>query len=183
MPKKSSAPDENDSVLVEGIETRIFVVRGQKVMLDSDLAELYGVETRVLKQAVRRNLDRFPEDFMLVLTLEEATGLLRSRSQTVTLKRGQNVKYPPYVFTEHGAVMLASILNSPVAIAASIQVVRAFVRLRSILAEHQELAQRLQALERETKSNFKAVFDLIEKYLKATPAARRRIGFLTGKEN
>ena len=79
--------------------------------------------------------------------------------------------------------MLASILNSPVAIAASIQVVRAFVRLRSILAEHQELAQRLQALERETKSNFKAVFDLIEKYLKATPAARRRIGFLTGKEN
>jgi phage regulator Rha-like protein len=182
MPKKSSAPDESNLVLVEGIETQIFVVRGQKVMLDSDLAELYGVETRVLKQAVRRNPGRFPSDFMLVLSIDEATSLLASRSQSVTLKRGQNVKYAPYAFTEHGAVMLASILNSPIAIEASIQVVRAFVRLRSILAEHQELARRLEALEKDTKTNFKAVFDLIEKYLKAAPKEQRQMGFLAEKK-
>ena len=120
--------------------------------------------------------------FLRVLSVEEAKALLASRSQTVILKRGQNVKYAPYVFTEHGAVMLASILNSPIAIEASIQVVRAFVRMRSILAEHQELARRLEALEKDTKNNFKAVFDLIEKYLKATPKERRQIGFLGEKK-
>jgi hypothetical protein len=114
---------------LEAIESRIFVLRGHRVMLDRDLAELYGVQTKALNQAVKRNSDRFPEDFMFKLTMEEAALSLASRSQIVTLNRGQNVKYAPHVFTEQRAVMLANVLKSPVAIRASIQVVRAFVRL------------------------------------------------------
>ena len=181
MPKKSSAPDESKLALVEGIETRILSLHGHKVMLDSDLAELYGVSTKALNQAVKRNLSRFPRDFMFRLVPEETIELNRSQIVTGSQKH-RDPRFPPYAFTEHGVVMLATILNSPIAIEASLQVVRAFVRLRSVLAEHQELARRLEALEKDTKTNFKAVFDLIEKYLKASPKERRRIGFLTGKE-
>jgi len=117
-------------------------------MLDRDLAELFGVETRALNQAVSRNGDRFPDDFMFQLTLDEGKAVLLSRSQIVTLKRGSNLKYRPYAFTEHGTVMLANILRSSVAVRASIQVVRAFVHLRQMLAANQDLARKVEALER-----------------------------------
>jgi phage regulator Rha-like protein len=166
----------------DSIERQIYIVRGEKVMLDSDLAELYGVETRTLNQAVKRNRKRFPEDFIFRLSISEARELLASRSQTVTLKRGQNIKYAPYVFTEHGAVMLASVLNSPVAIAASIQVVRAFVRLRSILAAHKELAKKLEALEKKTDAKFQVVFELIKKYIEPKSRPLPKIGYRTDKD-
>ena len=117
-------------------------------MLDRDLAKLYRVETRAVNQAVKRNQDRFPEDFMFQLTSEEAEAVLPSRSQIVILKRGKNIKYLPYAFTEHGVVMLANVLKSGVAIRASIQVVRAFVHLRQFLATNQQLARKIEALRR-----------------------------------
>jgi hypothetical protein len=165
---------------MDHIEQRVLYIRGQKVMLDSDLAALYGVQTKVLNQAVKRNRDRFPEDFMFQLTGDEALSL---RSQFVTSK-GMGPggrRYLPYVFTEHGAVMLASVLNSSAAFEASIKVVRAFVRLRSILIVHKELASRLESLESKTDTKFKVVFDLISKYLKSDRKRRGgKIGFDTG---
>lgn len=176
--KKQSSKTITALAPIERIEEHILVIRGQKVMLDSDLAGLYSVETRVLNQAVKRNLDRFPADFMFQLTAEETESL---RSQFVTLKkgRGQHRKYLPYVFTEHGAVMLASVLNSSIAIEASIQVVRAFVRLRSILAAHKEFARRLEALEKQTKQNFEVVFKLISQIIAEEEKPKRKIGFET----
>jgi phage regulator Rha-like protein len=129
-------------ISIELIEQRIFVIRGQKVMLDADLAQLYGVSTKRLNEQVKRNRDRFPDDFMFRLSSEEGELILASRSQIATLKRGQNLKYAPYAFTEHGAIMAANVLNSVVAVHASIQVVRAFARLREITATHKELAQK-----------------------------------------
>src|SRR5262249_20750310 len=131
---------------VERIEQTILVIRGQKVILDAELAKLYGVTTKRLNEQVRRNPDRFPDDFRFQLTAQEWEAL---RSQIATLKpgRGKYRKYLPYVFTEHGAVMAANVLSSPIAIAASIQVVRAFVRLRQMFATHAELAQKLKELE------------------------------------
>lgn len=163
---------------LEQIEERIYLIRGQKVMLDSDLAELYGVLTKNLNRAVRRNLDRFPPDFMFQLTEEEAEAL---RFQIGTLKtgRGQHRKYLPYVFTEHGAVMLASVLNSPIAVEASIQVVRAFVRLRSVLAAHKELARQLKALEKKTDYKFTVVFKLLAQIIGEEEKPKRKIGFET----
>src|SRR4030043_2261531 len=149
---------------LEVIEQRILLIRGQKVMLDRDLAHLYGVTTKVLNQAVKRHEDRFPEDFMFQLTMEEAKiwcteirggGL---RSQIVTLKRGQHIKYRPYAFTEHGILMLSSVLNSEQAIKVNIEIMRAFVRLRQILASHKELAKRLDELEKKYDAQFKVVF-------------------------
>lgn len=161
------------------IEQRILLLRGQKVMLAHDLAELYGVTTKRLNEQVRRNKQRFPADFMFQLSAKEVANL---RSQFATSKEGRGGRrYPPYAFTEHGAVMLASVLNSPVAIQASIQVVRAFVRLRSILAAHKELAKKLDALEQKTDSKFKVVFELIAKYLKPEQKKFTRIGFSTDK--
>src|ERR1051326_6317677 len=166
MPKKKEPPQPAKAIApIEAVEDKIFILRGQKVMLDSDLADLYGVETRTLNQAVKRNINRFPQDFLFQLTREEAQALLRSRSQSVILKRGKNVKYAPYAFTEHGAVMLATILRSQTAIDASIHVVRAFVRMRSILAAHRELAKQLERLEKNTDARFKAVFNMIKKLM------------------
>jgi ORF6N domain len=183
MPKKkiSSKSGQTGAITTYTmVEQRILFIRGQKVMLDSDLGQLYGVSTRVLNQAVKRNLKHFPEDFMFRLTLEEANEILASRSQIVILKRGQNVKYAPYAFSEHGAVMLASVLNSKIAVSASIQVVRAFVRLRSILGAHKELAKKLESLDRKTDRKFKVVFELISKYLKSSEnSSKKQIGFKT----
>lgn len=165
----------------EELADRIVTVRGRRVMLDVDLAAVYGVEPKRLNEQVKRNRARFPDDFLLELTLEEAQTVLASRSQIATLKpavrsRGRNLKYAPNAFTEHGAVMLAAVLNSPVAIAASIEVVRAFVRLRSVVAMHQELAQKVEALEGKFDRQFAVVFDAIRQLMKpaASPA---RIGF------
>ena len=153
------------------------IVRGHKVLIDSDLAELYGVTTKVLNQGVKRNLSRFPDDFMFQLTWEEANALLRS--QTVTLKQGQNVKYRPKVFTEQGVAMLSSVLRSERAVQVNIAIMRAFVRLREMLSTHKELASKLEELERKYDSQFRVVFDAIRQ-LMVQPAAdtpKPRIGF------
>jgi hypothetical protein len=184
MPKKKT--DSRSLIPLEVIERRIFVLRGHRVMLDRDLAELYGVETRALNQAVKRNRDRFPEDFMFTLSMDEAAAVLASRSQIVTLKRGHNVKYAPHVFTEHGAVMLANVLSSPVAVRASIQVVRAFVRLRQMLATNDDLARKIEALERKVgkhDADLQAILDMLRKLLQPPPVPPRRpIGFVGGGE-
>jgi|CXWL01.1.fsa_nt_gi hypothetical protein len=129
------------------IESVIIVARGHRVLLAADLARIYGVETRVLNQAVKRNGEKFPEDFMFRLTRDEAESLVRSRSQSVILKRGQNIKFLPYVFTEHGAIMAANVLNSPHAVQMSVFVIRAFVRLRHVVTTHKALAGKLAELE------------------------------------
>jgi phage regulator Rha-like protein len=129
-------------------------------MLDRDLAKLYGVETRVLLQSMRRNLNRFPSDFMFQLSAEESTAL---RSQIVTLKggRGQHRKYLPYVFTEQGVAMLSSVLRSERAVQVNIEIMRAFVRLREMIATHKDLARKLEALEKKYDAQFRVVFDAI----------------------
>jgi len=164
------------------IERRIYLIRGQKVMLDSDLAELYEVPTKVLNQAVRRNARRFPEDFMFQLTAEEAESL---RSQIVTLKptgRGRHRKYLPYVFTEQGVAMLSSVLNSERAIEANIVIMRAFVRLREMMLSNDELNRKINALERKYDEKFKVVFTALRKLIAAPEKPRREIGFKTNKQ-
>ncbi len=167
------------------IESRIYIVRGHKVLLYSDLAELYGVPTKVFNQAVKRNRQRFPEDFMFRLTLEEGRHLEALRSQTVTLKRGQHRKYAPYVFTEQGIAMLSSVLNSERAILVNIAIIRTFVRLRQLLASHEELARQLDELrwrQEEHGQQIQAVFETIQHLIEA-PAdePKRRIGFPTSR--
>ena len=141
------------TIPMERVENWILSIRGHRVMLDADLAELYGVPTKRLNEAVRRNAARFPEDFMFQLNWEEARKL--SRSRFVTLKRGQNPKYRPYVFTEQGVAMLSSVLRSKRAIAVNIAVMRAFVQLRAIAYSHAELSRRLEELERRSEAQFK----------------------------
>ena len=160
------------------IEHSILLLRGEKVMLDVVLARLYGVPAKVLNQAVKRNAGRFPSDFMFQLTTEEAELL---RSQTVTLDggRGKHRKYLPYVFTEQGVAMLSSVLRSVRAVQVNIEIMRAFVRLRSILASHALLARRLETIERRYDGQFKVVFDAIRKLMAAPDAPCRRIGFRT----
>ena len=131
---------------VERIQRSILALRGQRVLLDSDLARLYGVSTKRLNEQVKRNLRKFPEDFVFQLTSSEAEAVQRSRSHNATLKRGQNVKYLPYAFTEHGAIQAANVLSSNTAVEMSVQVVRAFVRLREILASNVALAHKLDEL-------------------------------------
>ena len=169
---------------VEIIARTIYLIRGSKVMLDSDLAELYQVPTKVLNQAVRRNLDRFPEDFMFQLTAEEVE---RSRSQIANLNsgRGQNIKYRPYAFTEHGAIQAANVLNSPRAIAMGVYVVRAFVQLRELLASNTALARKLNELEGKLKNHDEAIAAILSaiRDLMHTPAPKRRgIGFTANIE-
>lgn len=132
-------------VPADSVESRILTLRGQKVILDSDLAAIYGVTTKRLNEQVKRNAKRFPADFMFRLSRDEAEALVRSRSQNATLKRGQNIKFLPYVFTENGAVMAANVLNSPQAVRMSVFVVRAFIRMRELLSG--SLATELKKLE------------------------------------
>jgi hypothetical protein len=133
--------------LKKPLESLILTVRGRTVLLDADLAEIYGVPTKVFNQAVKRNPERFPNDFCFRLTLEEAEALLRSRSQFVTLKRGHNLKYRPQAFTEHGAIMAATILNSSEAVAMSVFVVRAFMLMREQLAANADILKRLAEID------------------------------------
>ncbi len=151
------------------VARRISYVRGHRVMLDGDLAELYGVSVKRLNEQVKRNRDRFPEDFLVRLTQDEVDAMDASRSQIATLKRGRNRKYSPCAFTEHGAVMLASVLNSPIAVHASIHVVRAFIHLRQILASHRDLARKMEELEMRYDGQFKVVFDAIRGLMEETP--------------
>jgi phage regulator Rha-like protein len=173
------------SVPARSLECCIYLIRGYKVMFDADLANLYHVPTKVLNQAVKRNLDRFPEDFMFEITSQEATAL---RSQVVTLKqggekgRGQHRKYAPYVFTEHGIAMLSSVLRSKRAIQMNIQIVRAFIRMREMLIEHKNLAGRVDKLESAEKRHVAVInllADEIQEMRNPPEPAKRRIGFRT----
>ena len=180
---------------VESISLSIAALRGQRVILDSDLAALYGVETKRFNEQVKRNAARFPVDFMFQLTPEESDSL---RSQIATLKtgRGQHRKYLPYVFTEHGAIMAAMVLNSPRAVEVSVYVVRAFVRLREAALQHKDLAQQLAELQdkteslamshdtfsRNTRAQLKQVFDALRELTipsEPPPPPKRPIGFVT----
>ncbi len=166
----------------ERIESRIFLLRGQKIMLSFHLAELYEVEPRAIVQAVKRNIDRFPEDFMFQLTWEETDNLkshfVTSRSQSVILKRGLNIKYLPYAFTEQGVAMLSSVLRSRRAVRVNVEIMRTFVRLRQMLATHADLARKLTSLERKYDTQFKVVFDAIrELMIPPEPKKKRPIGF------
>ena len=160
---------------IERIEKAIYLIRGEKVMLDRELAALYGVATKALKQAVRRNIDRFPEDFMFVLS---ATEFEDWRSQFVTSKADRKgLRYPPMAFTEHGILMLSSVLNSKRAIQVNIEIMRAFVRLRQMLASNAELSRRLDELESKYDRQFKVVFDAIRQLMSPPAISRKQIGF------
>ena len=163
------------AISTQQIEGCIFLIRGQKVMLDSDLADLYGVETKALKRAVRRNRARFPEDFMFPLTNQE---FIRLRCQNGTSKTGRGgSRYLPYAFTEQGVAMLSGVLTSPRAIKVNVEIMRAFVRLRKILASHAELARKLEALEKKYDSQFKVVFEAIRQLMAAPERPPKKIGF------
>ena len=164
-------------IRVERVEQTIVRIRDEKVILDADLAKLYGVSTQAFEQQVKRNRERFPEDFMFQLTIEEARSAERSRSQIATLKRGQNLKYRPLAFTEHGAIMAANVLNSKRAVQVSVQIVRAFIRLRQILASNEELARKLNDLEKKYDHQFKIVFDAIRELMTPPPSGIKPIGF------
>jgi len=170
-------------ITIEGLAQRILLIRGQKVMLDADLAELYGVPTKRFNEQVKRNIGRFPLDFMFQLTGEEHEAL---RSQFATSNSGRGGRrYAPYAFTEHGAIMAATILNSPKAIEMSVFIVRAFVQLREMLSSHKELAAKLEALEQKVGSHDQAIAGLIDaiRQLMAPPEQKKRpIGFTAKAE-
>jgi hypothetical protein len=159
---------------VTSVERRILSIRGQRVLLDADLAALYGVSTRVLNQAVKRNRDRFPEDFMFRLTAPEKAEAITNCDHLRPLRFSPSL---PHAFTEHGAIMLASVLSTPVAVQASVQVVRAFVRLREILAANKDLARKLEELEKRYDAQFRVVFDAIRQLMAPPERPRRSIGF------
>ena len=170
----------------QALIARIHSIRGHKVMLASDLAVLYGVETRALVQAVKRNLERFPADFAFQLTEQELTSL---RSQFVILDeatsqlqgRGRYAKYVPYAFTEQGVAMLSSVLKSKQAVQVNVEIMRAFVRLRGLIGHNRQLARRLDDLESRYDQQFKVVFDAIRELMTPpAPAPKRRIGFVSG---
>jgi len=191
--KKSRNNESETMVPMERIEGAIYYIRGNKIMLDRDLAMLYGVETRTLVQAVKRNSDRFPEDFMFQLTKEELENWRSqfvtsnqncSRSQTVILKRGQNIKYKPYAFTEQGVAMLASVLRSPQAAKINIEIVRAFIRLRETLASNKGLTKELKEVKEfvlkksnKTDREFRRIWQAIEKLTNPPKKDERKIGF------
>ena len=160
---------------LERIERSILLIRGEKVMLDADLAEIYGVPTKRLNEQVRRNPGRFPPDFMFQLTDAEAK-TLRSQFATSNAGRGGR-RYRPFAFTEHGALMLANVLNSERAAQTSVQVVRAFVRLRQLLATNAGLSRQFAALEKKYDAQFKIVFDAIRQLMTPPEPKRREIGF------
>lgn len=170
--------DNKPVISVERIETYIYLIRGQKVMLDSDLAELYGVETKVLKRAVKRNSQRFPNDFMFQLNNQEVISL---RCQIGTSKTGHGgSRYLPFAFTEQGVAMLSGVLTNPRAIRVNIEIMRAFIRLRQLLASHKELARKLTELEgqlRDHDEQIQAIFDAIRQLMTQPEAPRKKIGF------
>ncbi len=174
----------NSIVPVAQIERKIYLIRGQKVMLDSDLAELYGVTAGRLNEQVKRNIKRFPYDFMFQLSKDEAAFI---RSQIATLKagRGHHRKYLPYVFTEQGVAMLSSVLSSERAIDVNIAIMRAFVKLREMIVSHKDLAKRLDDIEKKYDAQFRVVFDAIRELMSPpVKTLKRKIGFRrAGEEN
>ena len=165
----------------ENLASLVLFLRGDKVLLDTDLASLYGVETKALNQAVTRNRDRFPDDFMFRLSPEEAEAVRRLRSQNVTLKRGRHSKYLPRAFTEQGVAMLSSVLRSPRAAQVNIAIMRTFVQLRRLMDTNRDLARKIEALEKRYDEQFAVVFDAIKQLIASDQAQKaqpkRRIGF------
>lgn len=171
-------------------EQHILILRGHRIMLSSHLANLYQVQPKILLQAVKRNLERFPPDFMFQLTWEELATFFPSlvsvqstanpRSQFVTLESGSNIKYLPYAFTEQGIAMLSSVLRSPRAIQVNIEIMRAFVKLRQLLAGNVELAKKMEAMEQKYDGQFRVVFDAIRELMNPSPSSlKQKIGFRT----
>jgi hypothetical protein len=187
------APTSSVVAAADRIERAILVLRGHKVMLDTDLAALYGVAVKALNQAVLRNSERFPQDFMFQLTRDEvqslrsqtvildagpgAAGSLRSQDVTLDTGRGRHRKYLPYAFTEQGVAMLSSVLRSPRAVRVNVEIMRAFVRLRAIVASTADLARRLDAMEKTYDGRFKVVFAAIRGLMAPLERPQRRIGF------
>ena len=191
MPKRKSITSSSQQLVpVETIADKIFLIRGQKVMLDADLAQLYDVATKALNRAVKRNQDRFPDDFMFQLTAQEAKllrfhfGTSNLESQSGTSKPGRGGRrYLAYAFTEQGVAMLSSVLNSKRAVQVNIAIMRAFVRLRELLATHKDLARKLAAMEKKYDAQFKVVFDAIRNLMTPVPLpAKRQIGFVPPEE-
>lgn len=179
-PVRRSA-EQSVSLPEERIEKSILLIRDQKVLLDTDLAELYEVKTKALTQAVRRNLRRFPEDFMFQLSPEEFEIL---RSQFATSSSWGGRRYPPYAFTEQGVAMLSSVLHSERAVQVNVEIMRTFVKLRRMLTANLELARKLDLLEKKYDSQFKVVFEAIRQLMVPAPQqpGSRRIGFARGGE-
>jgi hypothetical protein len=203
--KKKSASNLTPAALIpEQLAPLVIRLRRENVILDSDIAELYGVETKVLNQAVKRNIERFPADFMFQLSPEEEENLrsqivtsrsgvipsrsqiatlnthkTSSRSQSVTLKRGQNIKYLPYAFTEQGVAMLSSVLRSSRAVEVNIAIMRNFVQLRSLMQSNKLLAEKIEKLEEKYDQNFQIVFDAINQLIAADEIPSKELGFHT----
>lgn len=168
MSEKITIPDE---VIIN----KIYVIRGQKVMLDRDLAELYGVETKQLKRQVRRNIGRFPSSFMFELTKEENEEL---RSQIGTLKQGAHFKYSPFVFTEHGILMLSSVLNSELAVKMSVQIIETFVQLRKLANNYDEIMNKINQMESRNNDQFSEIYEVLQRLLsKPEEKPRTQIGY------
>lgn len=190
-PAKKAAPKASNHTLIpEQLAPLLIRLRRENVILDSEIAKLYGVEVRSLNQAVRRNIERFPADFMFQLTDEELQTLKsqsvtsssdanRSRSQSVILKRGQNIKYLPYAFTEQGVAMLSSVLRSPRAVEVNIAIMRTFVQLRSLMQSNKLLAEKIESLEKKYDQNFQVVFDAIKQLITADTKSPKELGFHT----
>lgn len=190
---------KNSLIPSERILSEIFFIRGKKVMLDKNLAELYQVETKTLNQAVKRNIERFPMDFMFQLTKKEFESLrfqfgtldtsnlmfqnrtpnLRSQIVTLSLKHGQHRKYLPYVFTEHGVAMLSSVLKSERAIMVNIQIIRTFIKLKEFLATNKELRDKVENMEKKYNSQFKEVFAVLKKFFIQKEKPKTQVGFRT----
>ena len=163
----------------ERIQNRIYLIRGKKVMLDRDLAELYGVETKNLNKAVRRNFQRFPDDFLFLLTEEEMVYLANSevRFQFGTLQKGQHFRYAPHAFTEQGIAMLSSVLHSERAILVNIQIIRTFTKLRELMVSNKELREKIEQLEEKYDEQFQAVFEIIKRLIDQEEEPKALIGF------
>ncbi len=176
--KEGSAMTKPSASLIptEAVSSRILMIRGERVLIDADLAELYGVETKVMNQAVRRNIRRFPDDFMFQLTISEKQEVVTNCDHLQRLKFSSNL---PYAFTEQGVAMLSSVLNSERAIEVNILIMRAFVKLREMISTHKDLAKKLEDLEQKYDSQFKMVFDAIRQLMTPTePKKKRAIGFV-----
>jgi len=175
MTARVVSSEHSSLIPIEKIERMIYFIRGEKVMLDRDLAALYGVPTKALKQAVKRNIDRFPDDFMFELNPAEFENW---RSQFVTSKADRKgLRYAPMAFTQHGILMLSSVLNSERAISVNIEIMRAFVKLRQMLASNADLSRRLDELESKYDRQFKVVFDAIRQLMSPPVQTRKQIGF------
>jgi phage regulator Rha-like protein len=179
LPQVIGMVNKKSLIPANRIEKAILLIRGQKVMLDADLAALYGVETKMLVRAVKRNINRFPTDFMFQLSKEEFDNL---RFHFGTSSDWGGRRYPPYAFTEQGVAMLSSVLRSQRAIQVNIEIMRAFIRLRRMLASHVELARKLDALEKKYDTQFKQVFEAIRQLMAPPEPKRRPIGFRKGDE-